>query len=196
MSSNRGCKKCATETISKKLTSNTKTFVEKAIERFEEDISIFDKVDYVSCKTPVLIFCNRHKDYYKITPNTYLNGTRCPLCANYNRGYSRSDYIKATNGKPSKIYLIETDEFFKVGITIQSVEKRFQKLEDMPYTYTIKNMYEGDPGVIYDLEKHILRTFHRFKKEPLIKFKGYTECFSKDLPLTQVHQRIEEFLSS
>lgn len=36
---------------------------------------------------------------------------------------------------------------------------------------------KGDSSYIYDLEMRIKRLFKNYNYEPLIKFKGFSECF-------------------
>lgn len=75
-----GCKDCATEKITKILTSNTDDFIKKAekIHRGENDYRL---VDYKGAKIPVTIICkNGHK--FSQMPNKHLEGHSCPYCTN------------------------------------------------------------------------------------------------------------------
>jgi len=65
-------------------------FIEKAIAKHEEGTYLYDRVDYVTYKKPVLIWCPKCKIYFSQTPNNHLSGRGCTTCYNKNRrGQSR-----------------------------------------------------------------------------------------------------------
>ncbi len=78
---NFGCPSCGRDSTRKKLMSNTKSFVLKAIKKFGNKFS-YDKVDYVDENTPVIITCKEHGDFLK-TPREFFNSLYgCPICSN------------------------------------------------------------------------------------------------------------------
>lgn len=190
ISSRRRCPKCSDEKRHLRGRSNTREFINKAIGRLNTNRRIYDKVEYVHAKEKVIILCEHHNKYYKITPNDHLNGYGCPECGIENGGFSRKDYIKLAKGKKATLYIIkcfnDNEEFYKVGITLVGVKKRFQNTNRLPYSYKIIHQYEGTAGDIWDVEKDILRRFNSEKYVPSIRFPGFTECFSKGMVVVDV----------
>jgi len=184
----RGCPVCSDEKRGEHLLSNTKDFIKRCMERFDHDIKIYDKVDYKGAKKEILIFCTNCKDYYKTIPNSHYSGQGCPICNK--GGYSRSDYIRLAKGREGVLYIIklknEEEEFYKIGITIQGVEIRFSGTYSLPYSYKIIHGYKCDAGCVWDLEKELHRQYKKFQYFPTIKFPGYTECFTTELPIQEI----------
>ena len=73
-----GCRKCYSETISKRRKSNKEEFERKAniVHNFKYDYNL---VDYISSKTKVRIICPIHGVFLQ-KPNDHLNGRGCPYC--------------------------------------------------------------------------------------------------------------------
>ena len=102
--------------------------------------------------------------------------------------YKLSEWIasskKSRNFDSYKVYIIkcfnDNEVFYKVGRTHTKVGKRFSNRVkiNMPYTYEIVDIIEGNPFHIYKLENKIQRELKEFKYKPLIGFAGMTECFS------------------
>lgn len=84
----KGCKKCNFEKRTANQTSNTEEFVKKAELISSTNLDDFSLVKYEKNDVLVDIICHKvGKDgkehgVYKITPNSYLNGSRCPKCHN------------------------------------------------------------------------------------------------------------------
>ena len=76
--SGRGCPVCRNNTISKKRTSNTEKFIEKAI-LVHGDKYDYTKVEYVNQFTPITIICPEHGEFQQI-PKIHLRHGICPLC--------------------------------------------------------------------------------------------------------------------
>lgn len=129
----------------------------------------------------VLITCKTHGDF-KQKVSTHLSGHGCKKCEMI--GFRRSTFVercKEKTNNQAKLYLIKcnlNDEcFFKVGITRASVKSRFRNL---PYSYDILSVIEGDAGFIWDKEHDIHRKLGAFHYEPVIAFGGHKlECFSE-----------------
>ena len=58
----------------------TKQFIEKAKNIHGEDTYDYSLVDYEDATKHVLIFCKKHKNLFKMTPNHHLIGGICPDC--------------------------------------------------------------------------------------------------------------------
>lgn len=97
-------------------------------------------------------------------------------CCGIKRGWSRSQWIKVSNiAKLYKVRLYNDKEsFIKIGITTQSLEKRFKYI---PYNFEVLKLIEGDSGYIFDLEIRTKRFFKAHRYVPLLNFKGETECY-------------------
>jgi hypothetical protein len=75
-----GCGKCGF------ISGNTKTTkkIDDVINNFKYihgNTYNYSKVNYVNCKTPVIIGCNKHGDF-KLKPSYHLNGIGCGKCKN------------------------------------------------------------------------------------------------------------------
>jgi hypothetical protein len=72
------------------------------------------------------------------------------------------------------------EEFFKVGITCQSIEQRFSRKGALAnYQHEILAIHKSqNAAAVYDWEKSIIETFAHLRYRPKIYFPGATECFS------------------
>ena len=81
-----GCPDCGLEKIREATRRKSKKaadeFKEKAIAKHGEGTYLYDKVDYVAAKKPVLIWCPKCSIYFPQTPSNHLNGRGCPTCFN------------------------------------------------------------------------------------------------------------------
>jgi len=64
----------------------------------------YDKFNYVSSKTKVILFCNKHQEYFETMPSSHLSPTRkagCPKCGNERSAdacrSSTEDFIRKAN---------------------------------------------------------------------------------------------------
>lgn len=76
--SKKGCPKCGFISRCKLATSNTETFIEKAIKVHGEKYD-YSNVNYVGKENKVEIKCNKH-GIFKQTPHNHLAGNGCPIC--------------------------------------------------------------------------------------------------------------------
>lgn len=171
--SGRGCPMCC-----KLFKDTTNTFITKALKIHKNKYN-YSKVVYIDSKSKVKIICKEHGEFEQ-SPNRHLSGNGCPKCSYLQKGYSRSNYVNQANGKLAILYLIkcwsETEEFYKIGITLNSVKKRYVSSKSMPYNYSVVKQIIGEAGVIYDLEKNKLKALRPYKYIPRLQFKGFTEC--------------------
>ena len=168
------------------------TKVKKTTEQFIKDASLihdnkylYDLLDYKKGVVKVDIICKTH-GVFKQTPNNHLRGQGCKKCASESNmgGFGRTDYIKRANEKICTFYTIrcfnETEEFYKIGITMNTVKKRYESTRTMPYAYEIISEIFGEAGFIWDLELEEKKRLKEFHYTPNISFKGsVTECFSR-----------------
>lgn len=164
------------------------------MDRFDHNIKIYDKVDYKGAKKEILIFCHDCNDYYKTIPNSHYSGFGCPICSK--GGYSRTDYIKQAKNRNGVMYIIklkgDNEEFYKIGITFQGIKTRFSGNNSLPYNYEIIYEHGCDAGCTWDLEKEHHKKYKTFQYFPSIKFAGYTECFTTDLPIEEIISYLEQ----
>lgn len=178
----KGCRKCAAQRISEFNYKDTKQFKFEA-EIKHENLYNYENLEYTHSKQKVLVTCKKHGEF-KIRPDLHLQGHGCPRCARLGfGGYSRSDYIKKANGRECIFYTIkcfnEQEEFYKIGITMNSIKSRYKDKKDMSYEYEVINEIKGSAEFIWNLEVGEKRRLKEFHYTPKIAFKGSkTECFT------------------
>lgn len=174
-----GCNLCGYITSKKAITSNLQEFIAKGVCVHENKYD-YSLVVYKTSKIKVSIICPIHGVFLQ-TPNHHLRGHGCPKCSRL--GYSRTTWNTYCDNKMSsepKVYIVRcynnTEEFIKIGITTNSVYKRFAN--KIPYDYEILKEIKGSPDFVWNKEKELHKLYKEFKYSPLIPFKGHTECFN------------------
>jgi hypothetical protein len=188
-----GCWKCFNED---RTTSNNE-FILKA-EKVHSDKYNYSKIIYLNSKVNITIICPIHGDFEQ-TPNMHLKGCGCRKCGyitvskkaiNNSHSFSLSSWkniiSKNIKAKPM-LYIIkcynDTEEFIKIGITINNLKGRYPSNKHMPYKYDIILTHEAEPELVFNIEKALHRYFKKIKYTPTIKFHGMGECYYiKDKP--------------
>ena len=141
--------------------------------------------DYTNCKDNVPIYCKQCDEIFYQTPDNHLQNKGCPAC-NSISVYSKRLYVEhAIKNYDNKInlYLIKVfnnnEEFFKVGVTMKTLNERFGSAVHMPYDFTEQKFLTLDAKSAVEKETE----FHKLLKEyhyiPDMPFGGHlTECFS------------------
>jgi|GEM_PF-2265226 len=160
----------------------------RSAEEFLKDVNVVHNHKYSYTKslfkgvsTCVIITCPIHGDFSQKTAN-HLRGDGCPLCAKESmHGYHRSRWILLQKKRMATLYLIRLtstttgEVFHKLGITFRNTTIRFS---GEPFTvhilYGAKSM---DAGLIWDLEKTLIRVLASKKYNPSFAFPGQSECF-------------------
>lgn len=167
------------------------------IEQFKEKHNDFYSYpNYIYCGNRCLgkIECPIHGEFEQLT-DVHLMGSGCTSCSFLDtdrvNGYSRGGFITKSKGRECALYLIrlfnDTENFYKIGITSHSTERRIKKSSDIKYDFEILLEYKSfDAGHIWDLEKTYLREYKHYHYLPKIYFKGISECFSSDLPTQEI----------
>lgn len=136
--------------------------------------------EYKTTKDLIEVVCPKH-GVFKMRISQLLLGSGCPKCIKRKGGYSRGDFVKASDGRICKLYVISCalngEYFCKVGITSRSVEERFSTKGKMPYSYTIEFIHEDDADSVWRLERDIKKKFKGYNYLPKISFRGEYECF-------------------
>lgn len=197
----RGCPTCGVERNRDSLRSNTKEFIKKANCVHGRGTYDYSMSDYKSALIKLEIGClvDGHGTFWQ-KPNGHLNGEGCPKCGIHKGGYSRSDYVKLAKGRLGSVYLIklryENEEFYKIGITFQALDKRFCNKCILPYSYEKVHQWTGEAGATWDLEKELHAKYKSMQYFPKTRFQGYTECFNKDLPVDEVIAYLDSLTSN
>lgn len=144
----------------------------------------YSKSNYTKMKDKLTITCGIHGDFQQDAWN-HIQGVGCPSCGK--TGFSSID--------KGFVYLLQSDDFFKIGITNNPVEKRVRDLnQEAPTPFSLVKAYNlsGDLCVKYETQLHKL--FRGFGyKQPTEKFDGYTECFYYS-NICSVVDTVEDFM--
>jgi len=181
-----GCPSCGG---TKKLT--TKEFVRRARCTHKQKYS-YEKTELLNMNTKVTIICKIHGDFEQ-RPADHVNGVGCPVCGSLKQGgYTREYFVKRPEAKtqPSYLYLINSTNFCKVGITSKRyIKQRFPGIDFDVVVAKQMPLYEA-----FLMEQTILRKYkkHRYKSKELqaLNQTGWTECFPSTL-LTTLKQEID-----
>ena len=191
--SGKGCPSCGFIDMGTNKTKSKSKLI-KGFQTVHGTTYSYNEVDYTHSNTKVTIVCNRHGKFTQ-SPASHLQGHGCPSCMKDKASvwaWTKSSFIEASRNKGidnhCTLYVIkctkESEEFYKIGMTINSTNYRYKS--GMPYQYSIVAEVTGEAGYIYDLEKELHRSNKVRKYQPIIKFGGYTECYtSVDLSLLQ-----------
>lgn len=173
----QGCSKCR----SKKMSLTKEQFIEKA-EKLHKGKYSYEKTNYVHSRNKVVITCNIHGDF-KQRASSHLQGEGCLKCGKESH-WRRSEYVKKAKDRICTFYTLrcfnEDEEFYKIGITMSGIKKRYNHTSHMPYSYEVISEIKGEASFIWDLESQEKRKLKEFNYQPFIKFDGSkTECFTK-----------------
>jgi hypothetical protein len=120
--------------------------------------------------------CPTHGEFWQ-QPLHHQRGHGCPKCGYYS-AYKKDRWIEKSNEKNPKLYILELSKddevFYKIGITGDTLEKRFSGR--LPYEYEVVAIVKNEASIIWELEKELLRLTKEYKYTPSIDFEGMTEC--------------------
>lgn len=172
-----GCPAC-----SGVLKGDLESFIKRASE-LHKGLYTYERSEYITARIKITITCKLHGDFEQ-TPDSHLRSRGCPTCAVMGRGYTKTIFrnqCKKNNKGLGILYVIrcfnETESFYKVGITSTSIKTRFSGNNRFPYEYEVIHEVHREPNKIYDMENYLLRELAIYRYQPLIEFKGQTECF-------------------
>lgn len=176
-----GCCACGLEASVSHSLKDTEYFVEKAKSVHGEKYD-YSKSKYISAKEPIEIICKYHGSFWQRVADHYTCG--CRKCGSIDT-YSRSAYIensiKNHNGM-ANLYFIQAfddlEEFYKIGISVYSVEDRFSTVNQLPYDFHTILSVQLPVEFAWDLETHLHKFLGKMHYKPLCAFGGYyKECF-------------------
>lgn len=181
LTTKHGCPNCANEDQSEKRTDTVEQFIEKA-SKTHDNFYRYDKAIYKVSTEKVTITCPIHGDFLQ-PPKSHIEGKGCTKCGKESH-WRRPEYIKKANGRICTFYTLrcfnEEEEFYKIGITMNTIKERYNNIKKMPYNYEIVSEIYGEAGFIWDLEKDEKRKLKVFNYQPKIIFGGSSsECFTR-----------------
>lgn len=190
----QGCRKCGYEIVLSKNISNTQEFIKKSrlIHKNKYDYSL---LKYECAMSKIKIICEEHGVFEQIA-SSHLNGSGCQKCKNLKTsirnienptGWKYTNWekvgLKSKNFEEFKVYIIKcwnnNEEFYKIGKTFTSINKRFEFKNLLPYDFTIIKSFKGAAREISELETKLKMINKENKYLPNIKFNGMYECFNK-----------------
>ncbi len=190
-----GCPDCANIKKANKIIEKAKNNLIEDFVKVHGNKYDYDKVVYSRDSEKVIITCPLHGDFPQ-TPSSHKQGSGCSGCgredtSKYQQlnpaGWSHTNWQKAgensINFDSFKVYIIrcwnEEEEFYKIGKTYKTVEKRFDNKNKMPYNYetVLEEVFENAKEA--SIREVALKVKNRENKYiPKNKFGGMYECFS------------------
>ena len=182
-----GCPKCSIKIRANKQ-SHTLDFILNFIKNNNIQITLLSK-EYKNSRTPLNVVCNVCDNQWVTNWNKIQSGYGCPECGK-KLAHGKGEY-SITSAELNKdiwintdaiLYLIkchnDSENFFKIGITKNTIESRFCDKTRMPYKYSIVEKYNTNLYEACKKEQYILESKLLNKYTPNIKFSGISECFS------------------
>lgn len=182
ISSESGCPKCGNSIKSR----TQEDFIKESniVHNYKYDYS---SLKYINCRNKVKIICPEHGEFEQL-PQSHLKGNGCKKCGTEYSGHSITDWIHRCNKKKNKfplLYIIncfnKNENFIKIGITSNTIKRRYGDKIAMPYNFSILYTFRSTPEDIFKKEKMIFKQFKKFKYLPKLYFAGQNECFLKEI---------------
>ena len=174
------CTKCADIAVGEKNILPFKNFLNKAREVHGDRYDYIED-SYNGTSKKVDIICKLHGVFTQ-PASDHLWGHGCPHCANmlkhkkYHKDKTTLYYIK---------FILEDAYYFKIGITKQSISRRYANLSKYPHIkgYEIISSKEFPNGhSAYTVEQEIVSTFKDLlTKDSVLVRNGNSEVFDKDI---------------
>lgn len=180
-----GCRHCAHN----KMRTSFEDFLEQAsiLHNSKYDYS---QVNYKSTAAKISIICPKHGPFEQ-TPNDHLQGHGCTGCAvDARRPASATSWgtswLHKQAGRTAQLYIVRLsgngEEFYKVGVTYQSINERFYG--QCPYTVEPVAVFCADDAqLVYKVECEIKKRFKSIRYTPRYKFGGFSECMIESQPI-------------
>lgn len=164
----KGCKKCG----NKALTKSINLFIKEAryVHKNKYDYSLST---YVNTHVPIVIKCNDCGNIFKQSPNNHLRGCGCNSCTKH--GFNQNI--------PAILYYLSINdgEAYKIGITNNTIEQRYNKTELAKIDILLIKEYEKGIDA-YTHEQELLKKYYEYQYcGPDLLRKGNTELITKDI---------------
>jgi hypothetical protein len=187
-----GCKLCYKETV----WLGRHGFINMAKQK-HNDFYDYSSVVYVNIDTKVKVVCPAHGEFF-IRPKHHLSGYGCKLChPRISFGFSLQSWVRynsTINGTPL-LYVLDIDfsqeNFYKIGITSQSVAKRYYNSK-FYYPFRILYSWTGNVHDVYLAELELKRNLKNYRYIPKLTNEGRTECFSL-IPSSILQEVIDKY---
>ena len=185
----QGCTKCGYIKVSKDLNKGLNFYLNVCRKIHGE---IYDYVDiihnYKTLHTKYQIRCSKHGLFEQVLATHIHQKAGCPKCFGEKRhGFNLEKWAENSTGHIASLYLIRiynnTESFLKIGITYETVERRFYKLKSVGYSYEILAQISiPDKGgrAIAIIETELHNACREFSYKPKTAFKGQGECYKLD----------------
>ena len=177
-----GCPKCGYKIGSSKNIIPLEEIKKKLFNKFRDKVSIVDS-SYISSTTEATFICQEHGEYTNKVMNVLVNKYPCKKCADKYGEVGRAYY-----DKPTTLYYIklikDKIEYFKLGITTTTLDKRFNSLPQENVTYQIIATKTFETGITaYYLEQYLLHQHSSNKIDFILlpKSGGNSEIFNQDI---------------
>lgn len=189
-----GCPTCGQLKKAKSKTKTTEQFIEEANKVHSNTYKYPDTV-YIGSDKKLKIECPTHGTFEQIA-NSHLQGQGCKECFkiklknNPGTGWSRTSFKERCGNRLATFYILrcfnDTESFYKLGITANTVKRRYDSKSHMPYMYEVIREIKGDAEAIFDLELKNKQLIKDYKYSPQIEFAGSVhECFT-DISLIEI----------
>ena len=158
-------------------------FLEKANKQFNNKYTYLEET-YTKSTAKMVAVCPSHGNF-KIIPNQHFKQMYgCIKCNPENAKGYRAYYFD----KPTTLYYIKLikgdEEYFKIGITTTTLDKRFINLKSEGLSYQIIATKTFETGITaYFLEQHLLHQYNMNKIDFILlpKSGGNSEIFNQDI---------------
>jgi len=175
-----GCAKCGTEAMSKqqrdKSIAKLKNYIDSGITNYDYSFARIDKIT-----DKITVICKDHGKFF-VTADHHIRGIGCKKCADQNKvgGYNEIwfNFDPTRKDIPGVLYVLEmysdTENFLKVGITKNSVKKRYAGSK---FKYNVLTLWYSSLYNCYQQEALLKQEFYnqRYKNA----YKTYiTESFN------------------
>ena len=177
-----GCPKCGLEEGARKSRVPYDIFLKKATKKFKGKFTYLEET-YKGNSQKMKALCPKH-GVIEILPYKHLGQEYgCYLC-----GVEDAERYSVYFDKPTTLYYIKLikgdEEYFKLGITTTTLDKRFNKLPSDNVTYQIIATKTFPTGIsAYHLEQHLLHKYKMNKIDFILlpKSGGNSEIFNQDI---------------
>lgn len=177
-----GCVECSNKIRGSRGIVPLEEIKKRLFNKFKDKVSIVDS-SYISITKEATFVCQEHGEYRNIVKYTIENKYPCTKCADKYGEKDRDFY-----DKPTTLYYIklikDNEEYFKLGITTQSISKRFHKLPQEGLTYqTLLTKTFPTGSSAYHLEQYLLHQHSSNIIDFILlpKSGGNSEIFNQDI---------------
>lgn len=178
----RGCPKCSTKNGALKQSKTNERFLRQC-KKLHGNKFIYLS-DYINSRSMIKIKCLKCNNIFKQMATNHLDkGCGCPDCNRF-VGYSIDKFSNINSdmkNNPAKLYFYkfwnEIEEFYKIGITTTIRDFGVKNIYDVQLVSEINT-------TLYNAilkEQKFINDFKEYKYLPIVKFKGWTECFRKEI---------------